>query len=59
MALSSTLQLSPLEGRRLIGVLPYTPVKVAVPADTANDASSMLIFVCHLFCLTLDFRRRY
>ena len=35
--------LSPLEGRRLLGVLPYTPEEVAVPADAAGDASSVLV----------------
>ena len=52
MALSSTPPLSPFEGRRLLGVLPYTPEGVAMPAYAAGDTST--VYLCSsasvLFC---------
>ena len=50
MASSSTPPLSPLEGRRLLGVLPYTPEEFAVPADAAGDASSVLVCLSQRVC---------
>ena len=52
MASSSTPPLSPLGGQRLLGVLPYTPEGVTVPANAAGDASSVYLCLSSslLFC---------
>ena len=34
----------------MLGVLPYTPGEVAVPADATSDASSVYLCLALLFC---------
>ena len=47
----------PLEGRRLLGVLPYTPEEVAVPADATHWRHILCLYLL-VSCLPLLLVRR-